>query len=194
MTGFEIAGGDVQQAEESAKAMNPTKVFLILAGALAAVTAAFLLTRPDTPTPASPETTRPDFSLTEAEAIDRVKDLEELNVLLYVERDPSLIGNVYSTDSRLLGRVRREISQLVKQEVTVDVAHEIRSVDVLKNTPSEIVAVETVLSNARFFDESGSDVTRSGRPEVQEIRVTLHLESDEWLIFDSLITSARPVD
>jgi len=178
------------------KPVSPVKAFAIVAGILVAVGATWYLTAsngtPSTTLDPAPSA-EPDFSLTDEEAIARAKELERLVLRAYTERDLSLLPDIYSAESKLLGKVRKEIQYLLRRDIKPQAHFNLLEMDVQKNTAQEIVLVERAEFDTRFFDASGRDVTRSGRPELQTTRLTLRLQRDEWLIFDSVITHAKPL-
>ena len=175
---------------EAPRTMNPTKVFAVLAGLVIVIAGAFYLTRSD-PAP-TPDPSPPDFSLTDTEALTRYRELHELNIRAYEERDQSLIHAIYTDDSKVVDKVRREIRMLRRDAVLSRTAFEITSLRVVQNTTDEIVLREELVIRPKFLSETGQDLTK-GKPQQQSLRITLHREADQWLIFDALITASEPL-
>lgn len=174
---------------EAPRAMNPTKVFAVLAALVIAAAALVYLTRSDPP-PTSNEPARADFTLTDTEAIARYEELHHLNIRAYEERDLSLVPLVYTFDSKVIETVRKDIRFLLRKDVLSKTKFEIVELDVLRNFSDRIVLREELNVYPRFVAETGRDLTK-GKPEKQTVRITLHRQADAWLIFDQVITSVE---
>lgn len=170
---------------------------MILAAILVVIGGFFWLTRSDStpervaPTPANEP---PDFSLTDAEAIARAEQLELLVLQAYRQRDIALLGQIYAADSELLRKTERELAYLKRRNITANPHYKLLEMSVVENSPSQIVIKERSEFDARFIDEEGNDVTGSGKRELQKTLLTLHRELDQWLIFDSVIVKAEPLN
>jgi hypothetical protein len=66
-------------------------------------------------------------------------------------------------------------------------------VTVVLNRPDEIQLRQKVIVHPKVTDEAGKDVTTGGRVERRTVAWTLRLEDGEWLVYDTVITAAEPV-
>jgi hypothetical protein len=180
--------------EERTGGLAPVKAFFVLvAVGLAAAVAAFA-TQPDAAPSEPPAPARsPDFSLTDAEAIAEFERLHALQITAYKTRDPSLVPETYTTDSPVADRVLREITELLRRDVTTDGDFTSRRIVVASNTAAEILLRQEVVVNPSFFNHRGQEVSLDAPAELQEIRWTLRWDGDRWLIHDAVITSSRPI-
>jgi hypothetical protein len=169
--------------------------FIVLAGVLVAISAVVLLTRPDpAPIPSPTTDAPPDFSLTDAEAIDRFEELDRLRLQAFETTDASLISSIFAPDSPLRATVVREIRQLSRGDVSLRVSQSIKRISVLANDSDEIKLHQVMVWDVRFFDGTGEDITEGGGRELQEIDWIMRLVRDRWLIYDAVVVEARPLD
>ncbi len=175
--------------------MSPIKVFLALLGALAAITVVVLVTRPAATNtiPPSEATVSFDHSLTDAEAIERFKELKSLRSEAYREADLSLVDLIYTTESPARRTVVSEIRRLQRNGVFSRTRFDTKQLDVLENSPSKIEIREIVVVFPKFVDEDGNDVTKRGRVERREVNWILHAEDANWLVYRSVIVAARKI-
>lgn len=188
----------MQRAEESesrARGLTPLNAFLVGLGLLIAIAAAVLLSRPDeAPTPTPNPNPEPAFALTDPEAIERFIELDSLRLRAYDKRDVSLVSEIFTSDSPIARKVSREIGLLRSENVLSKTQFEVKKVGVLGNTDDEIRILQRVVIFPRFVTESGRDVTRNARDELQTIHWTLHLEGTQWLLHNATITRVRALD
>ena len=185
-------GESDERADSSAA--SPVRVFLALMAVLVVVGAVVLITRDDDPPEPTPtESPSPNFALTDAEAIARFKELRDLHLSAYRDRDISLLPLVFTRDSNIGQTVRKEIQSLLRDGVVPKPRYETQMLSVRVNTASEIRLVESVRFRARFFDEKGNDVTVGRKEEMQIIEWVLRPQESVWLIHASKITKSMPV-
>ena len=179
-------------AEEREPLLSPVRAFLMLAAVAVVVPLTILATRPEA-APTTPGAARgPDFSLTDEEAIAEFERLHGLQLAAYENRDVSIVPRVYTPDSPVAPRVVKEITKLLRQDVTTTTDFETRDVLVLRSGPSEVVLKQTAVVDAKFFNDDGDEISLNAPAELQEIEWTLRRLSDTWLIHDAVITSSHP--
>jgi hypothetical protein len=174
------------------RGLPPMVVFLVLMGIIAVIVGLAIATgdfRSDRGPNVDSES---GFVLTNAEAIDRYDELHDLSLLAFRRRDLSLLAQIYTPDSPTLERVRSEIQTLIDDSVTVRPRFTTLSIRVVSNQPSEIVLEESRISDAKFVNSDGEDITEDRQPERQVVQVTLRGTNDGWFIYRSLITKAEP--
>lgn len=172
--------------------LSPKKAFILLLAILALSGAALLMTRPesrvDTQSVDIPESN--NFALTNAQAIDRFRELDNLRMSAMTEKDPSLIPLATTTDSPLRELAYADIRELEKRDVTVKPRFETLALSVHGNYQSRILLDQRVLQAPRFFDEEGN-LLDSSDPQLRTVRWELHLEQGQWFLFDSEVLSSR---
>jgi hypothetical protein len=142
--------------------------------------------------PSTAETaTEPDYSLTNAEAIARFKELDDLRLASLRSRDQSLLETVFTPQSPAGQRVRKSIRRLEQQSVLYRTRHLDSELFVRQNDVHRITVEQRVTISPKFVDESGRDVTGKEFLERQTIRWTLRLLDGVWLIQDALIVDAQ---
>ena len=181
------------QPERTRGALSPLVAFAILM-ALVAAGAAYALTRPTTATPdpvtaPEPSPTPSDHQLTDAEAIARFKELDAVRVQALEKRTVRSLAEVATRDSPVVDRLKKTVADLRRNEVVVDELWRIRRVRVAENTSTQIRLVVNGVSNARFFDEAGDEVTEQSRRQFQTVECTMRLVASNWLLHDCTITA-----
>lgn len=180
--------------ETTSKGSDPVKVFAVLAVILVVVGVVFWLTRPDSAALPGPLEAQPlpetDFSLTDAEAIARFKELDELRLQALRTRDATLLRLVFAPHGPAQERVQQSISELKSNAVLFRSKYETSKVEVVRNSPTRIKILQTVLVEPRFVDEAGNDVTGNRFVERQKSEWVLLLVEDEWLIHRGTIVRA----
>ncbi len=184
--------GRAESARSSTR-LSPIKGFALVLILLAAAGGIFLLTRPPELPPTNINPQPADYSLTDAEAITRFHELKRLRDQVYLTRDPSLVGLIYTTDSPQYKSVLSEVRTLARQDVFDKTRFDTQRVVVRSNTSKEIEVLQEVVVHPRFVTESGKDVTASGRVERQNVIWTLRWEQDGWLVYNTVIVEAEPV-
>ena len=180
----------MQRAEESAKAMNPTKVFLTLAGILAAASAVFFLTRPDTPTPAAPETNPPNFSLTDEEAVARVESLQRLKIRAYRNADELLFPQIFTQDSPSSELARKDFEKLRESDARFYGSFKTQELSIRENSSQKIVVRQEVIVIPSVVTSSGEQLA-SRQKQVQVVDWVLHLEDGRWLVYETIVQKSQ---
>jgi hypothetical protein len=179
--------------DQPAGGLSPAKAFFALLALLVAIGGLFLLTRPgDDPNP-GPAPKSDNFALTDAEAIDRFRELDALRITALRSRDASLISHVFTPKSPAADDVAASIRTLTRQSVLFRSTYESKSVRVTENTPTEIHVLQRVVVTPSFVSEEGEDVTRDDSSQLQETDWTLRRVADLWLIHDGVITNVTNV-
>jgi hypothetical protein len=176
------------------RGVSPIKAFLaLLALAVIAGVVLVLTTSDSAPNnPSGAETaTEPDYSLTNAEAIARFKELNDIRLAALRQRDESLLDTAFTEKSPAADRLREAVTQLRRDNVRDRTVEINRDLSVISSERNEIEIRQEVLIRSRFVDSKGRDVTSGRRKEIRIVRWTLRQVGTDWLIFDGLITSAE---
>ena len=181
----------MERAEESAKAMNPTRVFLILAGVLAALATFVFLTRSSPPPASTGETDAPNFSLTDQEALNRFLELDEVRVNALRSRDISLLHEAF-VEGPAYRRLSRSINRLKEQRVFFRSDYARQSVSVISNTEEEIRVRVVENVDPKFISQTGEDLTQ-GVPEQHTTIWVLRQEQGTWRIYDGILTHVEKI-
>jgi hypothetical protein len=170
--------------------VSPIKAFLVLGAVVAATIGMIIATRPDPAPPADRPTAK--TVPTKAEAIAIFKDLHELWLRSYRERDASLIKLFAAPDAEgNLQLVAKEIAQLRENGVVDRTRYVDESLRVLSASSNEVVVEQTVTVRPSFVDEdSGSDLTADASAQRQRVEWSLRRYAQGWRIFGSEITAA----
>lgn len=172
--------------------LSPVRAFLLLGAIFAAVVAAGVLATRD-PSPATePGPARsPDYALTDAEAIAEFERLNAQLMQAYEDRNIALAEEVFTSDSPMLPRVRKEIETLLKSDVVSLTRFKQISTEP-DTTGSNVIVIERAeVLYPRFETESGKDASRSTRPERTRVKWELHVEGGRWLLHDAVVVSRR---
>jgi hypothetical protein len=174
--------------------VSPVKAFLGLLALAVAAGLVLMLMTPVTVTEhpsATTPTAKPDYSLTNAEAIARFKELDELRLDAYSRRNAELIEQAFTNESPIASRIRSEIRDLRVDGVLSKTSFETRSITVAMNAANLIRLHQIVVIRPRFVTESGRDVTKKHVTERQEIRWTLKRDQGDWLLHDAVVTKSQ---
>jgi hypothetical protein len=179
--------------EPKSKGADPVRVFVILASILVAIGAFFLFTQTDSPpgnkaTPTSANET-PDFSLTDAEAIARFKELQALKLRLYRTKDRSLIDDIFTADSPSLRIVEQDLEKLIAESIEFRSSYSTEDLFLQTNEATEIRLRQVVIVRPRLIDSDGLNAS-SSKSQRQTVLWVLHPEIDEWRIYKTVVTSA----
>ena len=170
--------------------LSPVRAFLVVCTIATVLGTAFLATRDASPSepppPAAPRT--PDYSLTDAEAIAEFERLNAQLMTAYEERNIALAEDVFTSDSPMLPRVRKEINTLIDEQVLSKTEFRVSSLEVIRNTSEEVVLERVQVVYPRFETEHGEDVTGTAKRERQRSEWTLRLQSGRWLLYNATIT------
>ena len=184
---------EMKSDDKPSGGLSPVKAFFALLALLVAIGGLFLLTRPTDESNPGPAPRSDNFALTDAEAIERFKELERLDFAAYEQRDATLLATIFTSDSPARRTALQEIQRLRRARVTPDVSSETKEIDIIQNEPEEIRLRQVVLLDVHFFDQAGKDVTTSGGLERQTLMWTLHKEASAWLIHDSELTASTQI-
>ena len=171
-------------------AVSPPLAFAIMIAVIAAIGTIIFLTRPEAPAaPTNPTTQQqpPDFSLTNEEAITRFEELNSTLNLAYEQRDASLLGSIYTSDSPAVDVAVTEIQQLLRDKVLDKSTYRTLEIRIISNEEDEIVLRERVAIRSRFESIKGQNLTRGHSRSTQVVLWTLQPQDSVWLIHDSVI-------
>ena len=177
-------------ATSGGRPLPPVKAFVMLIGVLVVAGAGLWLLRPEAETGPAGLPESDNFALTNAEAIHRFKQLDELRLQAYEKRDASLIRSITTEDSALRQVGVSEIAQLIDDKVFSRTTFDTKSLTVSTNTGNRIVLRQVVAENPRFVTAKGEDITTSA-PVRRTVQWTLDREGAEWLLFDAEVLSDR---
>ena len=194
----------MQRVEESSSraiqpersGLKPTTAFLLLLSGAVAVAGVLYLTRPEpapSPTTTTTTTTKPNFALTDSEAIARFEELAEIRARAYSSHDPTLLNSLYTDDSVVRSIAAKELRRLNKDGVSDVSIYDTKQLTVLSNEPTQIRLEEVVVVTPKFVDANGRNVTEAGPAAREVVLWTLQLEGGVWLVDDALITKSTPV-
>lgn len=196
---------DAAGAERQAKGvMSPVRAFLLLAVLLVGAGIALALSLPkDTATeppaagpgpvatPTASGASAPSAEMpTEAEIIERFKQLQALHAKAYRRADSSLIPQIYTPDSPARSVVRGELRNLRLERVSSRTKSDTRSLEVTSVSQSEIRLTEVVVEQPLFLRD-GRDVTLRPRRQRLTVDWVLRRHEGRWFFFRSTITAAR---
>jgi hypothetical protein len=193
-TGQDATGRVSVARAKSGGVLSPGKAFfLLLIPVVAAGLLALFFVGRDAPAPSTNARPAEGLALTDAEAIAKFEELNELRLQALRERDPSLLSLAFTPDSPIVGNVSKSIRRLTRTNVTVENRETTESLSVISNDTAEIKVRQVVVLDPRFFAESGEEVTVDPVLERQIIEWTIHRIDDRWLLHDGLIVEATPV-
>ena len=175
--------------------LSPRKAFVILVALIAVAATVALVTRPSpkSRTLADLPQSR-NFALSDAEAIARFKELDQLRLRIYRHRDITLVPQYLTMNSRLRSSLQADIDELLKTQTRVRPHLRSLHVEVLEVTASEAVIRQVALQRPTFLDlETGEDVSRSSLTLRLVVEWTLQREDTDWRVHDSTVVSARKV-
>jgi hypothetical protein len=136
--------------------------------------------------------TEPDFSLTDEQAIARFEELDRLRVDAYKAADVRMVSD-FAGPGTFRDQIVEELRKLKRDDVTATLDLQTESLEVVSNTSDHIRLQQQVVTNIRFFDSSGQEVTKQGRPERWTINWGLQNVDSRWLISSSKITDTEAV-
>lgn len=172
--------------------LSPGRAFLLLLipVVVAGLLALFFVGR-DAPGPSTNTRPAEGFALTDAEAIAKFEELNELRLRALRERDPSLLSLAFTPDSPAADKVAASIRKMTRDSVIVQPGENIQSVLVISNGPSEVTVQEVIIYRPRFKSESGKEVTSDPVTERRTVEWTMRLVDTRWLLHDGLIVAAE---
>jgi hypothetical protein len=175
--------------------LSPVRAFFLVCALATIVGGGFFATRDasptEPPTPAAPRS--PDYTLTDAEAIAEFERLNAQLMQAYDERNIALAEAVFTSDSPMLPRVRKEIRTLLRSSRISRTRFEPMSTSVQVMDSESVVLERVEIVRPRFETERGRDATAKGRPHRQRIEWTLHIDGGAWLLHDAVIVGVKPI-
>ena len=175
--------------------LSPVRAFLVVCTIATVLGGAFFATREASPSepPTSAPPRSPDYSLSDAEAIARFHELHELFRTASINRDESLLGAMLTAGSPLEAIARRQIGQLIDDQVLDRSRFHEEGVDIVENAASRIVIEQVVLVRPKFVSAATGEIV-SARPRLrQDVRWVLALEQTVWKVYDSKVVHSRRV-
>jgi hypothetical protein len=188
----EPGGPEMNRNDKPAGGLSPAKAFFALLALLVAIGGLFLLTRPKEEPGPGPAPRSDNFALTDAEAIERFKELDGRVLSAYEDADPSLLSGTFTPTSPMKSTVVRELRTLKREGVHSESRFDTQRLSVASNGESTIQIRQIVVIYPKFVTESGEDVTENARVERQTIDWTLQRVDSAWLLHRSLIVRAEP--
>lgn len=183
---------DENSGEARGGPLPPLLVFVVLMSVLVAVGAVVLVTRNDPPPPPRPTSTpSPDFSLTDAEAIARLTELNEIALQAFRTRDESLLPLVFAEESPAGRRAGKSLRKLIRDGVRDRTRVRTKSISVSDRSADIISLREERTLYPCFVDGAGQNVTRDTNPVAEVLRRTLKLQQSVWLIHESVVIRSR---
>jgi hypothetical protein len=183
---------EMKSEDKPSGGLSPVKAFFALLALLVAIGGLFLLTRPTNESNPGAAPRSDNFALTDAEAIERFKELDARVLSAYEAGDPSLLSGTFTPTSPMKSTAAKELRTLKREGVHSESRFDTRSLSVVSNGESTIQIRQIVVVHPKFVTESGKDVTRNGEVERQTVDWTLHRIESEWLLHRSLIVDAEP--
>jgi hypothetical protein len=183
---------EMKSDDKPSGGLSPVKAFFALLALLVAIGGLFLLTRPTDESNPGPAPRSDNFALTDAEAIERFKELDARVLSAYEAVDPSLLSGTFTPTSPMRSTVAKELRTLKREGVHSESRFDTQSLSVVSNGESTIQIRQIVVVHPKFVTESGKDVTTNGKVERQTVDWTLHRFESEWLLHSSLIVDAEP--
>lgn len=176
--------------------LSPIRAFLVVCTLAMAAGGWLLATRDASPAEAPPPVPprSPDYALTDEEAIAEFERLNAQLMQAYEERNIALAEEVFTSDSPMLPRVRKEVDDLIESNVLSLTRFEERRTKVFERTGTRILLERTEVLYPRFIGEKGENATGDSAPEKRTVRWELHEQEGTWLIHEGTVVRRRPVD
>lgn len=178
--------------ESAARLLSPAKAFaVVLAGAVVTGAAFYLIAPREEPPSAPTSAATPDLSLTDAEAIARLEELNELRFQAFENRDLTLLAEIYTPDSSAARIARKEIRGLLDDLTLSRMRYETKQVRIVRNTPLQIELRHVVIVYPRFVHErTRKDLTGPTLKERWVEEWVLRPVGTRWLVYDGEIVEA----
>jgi hypothetical protein len=182
-------GGRPRPSRPEVPGLAPVRAFLLVCVLATAAGGLLFATRDASPSePPRGPARSPDYTLTEAEAIAEFERLNAQLMQAYEERNIALAEDVFTSDSPMLPRVRKEIRTLAEEHVVSRTRFRLVSINVTSTTPSETLITRVQIVHPHFETEQGVDVTDTTSAERQRSEWILRVERGRWLLHDATIT------
>lgn len=184
-----------RERESEVAGLAPIRAFLAVCVLATAAGALLFATRDASPSePATTAPRSPDYTLTDAQAIAEFNRLNAQLMQAYEERNIALAEEVFTSDSPMLPRVRKEIQTLLRSSRLSRTSFGELSTTVLDNRSVTIVIERAEVVHPRFVTEQGRDATAAGVPHRQTVEWTLRLERGRWLLDDAVVVDSQRVE
>jgi hypothetical protein len=165
--------------------------FIVLAAILIGI---LLLARSNHQMDAPPDHPRSGtFSLTNAQAIAKFRQLNRLRIRAYKQRDLSLVSLAFTAQSQPARTATREIRFLLRKNVLAKPHFRTLNLKVEANDAGSVHIKQSVIVDGRFFTESGRDITAHSQPKRQTINWILTRDGSDWKISSSVVVKAVPI-
>ena len=174
--------------------LSPVKAFFALLALLVAIGGLFLLTRPTDEADPGPAPKSDNFALTDAEAIERFRELHALFRQASRTRDPSLVSVMITEGSPLREEATKDIAQLRRDGVLDRSRFVTEDIDIQSNGPTEIRLIQRVVIHPKFVLESSRKNVTQSEPVRQVVEWTMKLENSQWRVLDALVTESQVVN
>ena len=148
----------------------------------------------DDPSPALPEASEPDFSLTDDQAIQTFERLYGTSANAIRNQDPSLLLAVLTDGGPVFERAENQIAQLKKDGITDASTFEIIDSSVTANDKDEVNLHITFRLFTCFLDGDGTDVTKGPRTLEQDSDWTMVIENSRWQIHQGVLQEDRAIE
>lgn len=178
-------------AEDRTPGISPVRAFFLLGAVAAIVPLTVLATRPEAAPTQPPPPREPDYSLTNEEAIAEFERLNAQLMAAYRERNIALAEAIFTSDSPMLPRVRKEIRTLLRTDTISLTRFRDVATSVTTNHPDSVVVKRIELLYPRFETETGQDARAAGEPQRQEVEWTLRLQAARWLLHEAVIVDVE---
>jgi hypothetical protein len=182
---------EMNRNDKPAGGLSPAQAFFALMALLVAIGGLFLLTRPnEEPGPGSAPKSD-NFALTNAEAIERFKDLNALAIQATRRRDVTLLNQTFTGDGPMRKRALTVIQSLREDNVFEKSRIEVVGVSVVDNQRALIRLRVIDRLYPCFVTEAGRDVSESHRP-IERVGIwTMRREGSLWKLDESSLEEDR---
>lgn len=186
------SGKRPREREAEPAGLAPVRAFMVVCALAAAAGGLVFATRDASPSePAQTAVRSPDYTLTDAEAIAEFERLNAQLMKAYEERNIALAEDVFTSDSPMLPRVRKEIQTLVESSVVTRSRFEEISTITLTSGPRAIEVERVEVLYPKFETEAGKPAAGVELPERQRVQWDLRVEDGRWLLHDALVVDRK---
>jgi hypothetical protein len=191
----ETPGGIPAPEPEEERGLSPGKAFLILLAVLVAGAALVLIVTSggdEAPDEAEP---RPPFQLTDEQALERFHELWALDERARVERDPTLISLIYTSDSESGRGAADALSGYLRQDLVDESEVEVLEVTLQSNSSAQVrIEVLTRVTPCIVDADGQSVLVHEPRVLERETLWTLVPEGTQWKVADKHTPEERVVE
>lgn len=167
--------------------LAPVRAFFVVCAIATIVGGGLFATRDASPSePPRTPAGSPDYTLTDEEAIAEFERLNAQLMQAYEERNIALAEDVFTSDSPMLPRVRKELRTLVDRSVVSLSRFEEISTEIRDSGPEEVILHRVEILHPRFQTEEGRNAS-SSTSERLRVRWVLRVENGRWLLHDAVV-------